>query len=172
LLSGLTAPASGTRPVLWTTTTSCPQIRCHAVGGARTAAIVEKDGRRAQGVEMGGWQVEPDDVRQILAEVGEHREDLDGAITEDRVEWLFHMLRWGGPLTDVVPAALSRLLADQEDRLAVVGNRVAAGSVGVALAVDAYELGQEEMAGELQSEMVATAGSGDFSYFQPYLEPS
>lgn len=121
---------------------------------------------------MGGWQVEPGEVREILAEVGEHREDLDGAITQDRVEWLFHMLRWGGGLTDAVPAALSRLVGDQEDRLAVVGNRVAAGAVGVSLAVDAYGLGQEEMASQVQSQMVSTAESGDFSWFEPYLEPS
>lgn len=120
---------------------------------------------------MSEWQLVPEEISGVLKEVDEYREDLNAAVSPFRLETVFEYLSWGGGLTAEVSAAVDLLLADQQDRLTRIGNRVDAGRVGVALAVAAYEAGADEMYDTVQSEMLATAVSGDFSYFEPFLEP-
>lgn len=120
---------------------------------------------------MTQWRLVPSEVETIVGEVADLRPDLDAAFSEHRVERVFEYLTWGGGLTSEVPNAVGLLLADQQDRLANIGNRVDAGRVGVALAAAAYEAGAEDLYEAVQSEMVATAGDGDFTYFEPFLEP-
>ena len=65
-----------------------------------------------------------------------------------------------------VPKALQALMQNQKSNLQTVTNRVAAGTNGVANAVASYNQGRDAMAGEFQRQMVASASSGDFSYFE------
>ena len=69
-------------------------------------------------------------------------------------------------VSGAVPGAVEELIGSLSDELAMIGNRVQAGIVGVASAAVAYMRGNEEMAGVFQSEMAAAAGSGDFSFFE------
>jgi len=64
------------------------------------------------------------------------------------------------------PYPVISLMENQKSNLQAVTNRVAAGTNGVANAVVSYNQGQEAMAGEFQRQMVASASSGDFSYFE------
>jgi hypothetical protein len=119
---------------------------------------------------MSGWAIDPVAVDEIMTAVGELRPDLDAAVSDYRVETSLSYLQWGGVLTMDVQAAVVNLLADQQARLANIATRVDAGRIGVSLAAAAYDGGADDMCEEFQTEMVATAASGDFGFFQPYLE--
>lgn len=120
---------------------------------------------------MSSWKLDPGQIEGILNEVEELRPALDRAVSDYRVERVFDYLAWGGGITVDVAAAVSNLLADQEARLRNIANRVDSGRIGVALASAAYGAGAHEMCETTQVEMLATAESGDFGYFQPFLEP-
>lgn len=119
---------------------------------------------------MSGWSLDPAAIGTIVGAVGELRPDLDAAVSHYRVEQVFEYLSWGGGLTADVAMAVSALLSDQQARMESIGNRVDAGRVGVSLAAAAYDAGAHDMCETFQAEMVATAGDGDFGFFQPYLE--
>lgn len=114
---------------------------------------------------MTHWKIRPADVQGILTGVNADAEQLGDALTADKFQGILDGLRWGGALTQDVPAAVNAVLGDQSTNLRNIGNRINAGVVGVSNAVIAYNNGQEDMAGTCQTELLKSAESGDFSYF-------
>ena len=114
----------------------------------------------------GSWKIDPAGVEGILKQVGAEQQGLVAALGEGEFEAIFTGISEAGGLIAEVPKALQALMENQKSNLQAVTNRVAAGTNGVANAVVSYNQGQEAMAGEFQRQMVASASSGDFSYFE------
>ena len=110
----------------------------------------------------GSWKIDPAGVKGILTSVGTEQETLIAVLGEGE----FEAIGEAGGLIAEVPKALQALMENQKSNLQAVTNRVAAGTNGVANAVGSYNRGQDAMAGEFQRQMVASASSGDFSYFE------
>lgn len=120
---------------------------------------------------MTGWRLEPERVRGVLRTVEEKRTNLDDVLAEAALNYLVLDVSGGGPLVAAVPTSLTALLNDQTERLAGMRSRIDAGVVGVALAVGAYEAGNEEMAAQVQAAALDAAASGDLDALAAYLEP-
>ena len=105
-------------------------------------------------------------MKGILTSVGTEQETLIAVLGEGEFEAIFTGIGEAGGLIAEVPKALQALMENQKSNLQAVTNRVAAGTNGVANAVGSYNRGQDAMAGEFQRQMVASASSGDFSYFE------
>ena len=114
----------------------------------------------------GSWKIDPAGVNGILTSVGTEQQGLVAALGEGEFEAIFTGIGEAGGLIAEVPKALKALIMNQKSNLQAVTNRIAAGTNGVANAVGSYNRGQEAMAGEFQRQMVASASSGDFSYFE------
>ena len=117
-------------------------------------------------IVAGSWKIDPAGVKGILTSVGTEQETLIAVLGEGEFEAIFTGIGEAGGLIAEVPKALQALMENQKSNLQAVTNRVAAGTNGVANAVDSYNRGQDAMAGEFQRQMVASASSGDFSYFE------
>ena len=117
---------------------------------------------------MTSWKIDPGGVEGILAGVGVEQEALIAVLGEGEFEAIFTGISEAGGLIAEVPKALQALMENQKSNLQAVTNRVAAGTNGVANSVAAYNRGQEDMAGEFQRQMTASASSGDFSYFETH----
>ena len=117
---------------------------------------------------MTSWKIDPAGVNRILAGVGTEQEGLIAALGDGEFEAIFTGISEAGGLIAKVPEALQALMQNQKSNLQAVTNRVAAGTNGVANSVKAYNRGQEDMAGEFQRQMTASASSGDFSYFETH----
>ncbi|WP_169165183.1 DUF6507 family protein [Cellulomonas taurus] len=114
---------------------------------------------------MSGWKIQPADVQSVLTDVQATADELGTALSEDKFQGVLDGLSWGGALTGEVAMAVNAVLGDQSTNLSNIGNRVTAGTLGVANAVIAYNNGQEEMSGTYQAELLKSAESGDFQYF-------
>jgi hypothetical protein len=114
---------------------------------------------------MSQWRINPAGVQGILTTVGTDSTELQNELTEAKFTEVFEGLTWGGVLTQDVPVAVQSLLNDQNNNLSNVVNRITAARLGVTNATIAYNNGQEEAAGTFQSEALAAAESGDFTYF-------
>ena len=117
---------------------------------------------------MTSWKIDPAGVEKILTGVGTEQEGLIAALGDGEFEAIFTGISEAGGLIAKVPEALQALMQNQKSNLQAVTNRVAAGTNGVANSVAAYNRGQEDMAGEFQRQMMASASSGDFSYFETH----
>src|SRR5699024_5153371 len=117
---------------------------------------------------MTSWKIDPSGGQGILRTVEEDNGERGDALTEAKVQAEFEGLTWGGALTEDVPQAVAAMLEGQSTNLTNIGNRISAGVVGVANAVIAYNNGQEEMAGTYQTELLTSAETGDFSYFDEH----
>ena len=117
---------------------------------------------------MTSWKIDPGGVEGILTSVGVEQEALIAVLGEGEFEAIFTGISEAGGLIAEVPKALQALMENQKSNLQAVTNRVAAGTNGVANSVAAYNRGQEDMAGEFQRQMTASASSGDFSYFETH----
>ncbi len=115
---------------------------------------------------MTSWKIDPAGVAGILNNVASEQEALANVLTDGEFQAIFTGISGAGALVAEVPKALQALMQNQKANLQAVTNRVAAGTNGVANAVVSYNQGQEAMAGEFQRQMVASASSGDFSYFE------
>lgn len=114
---------------------------------------------------MSQWRINPSGVQGILTTVGTDSTELQNELTEAKFTEVFDGLTWGGVLTQDVPVAVQSLLNDQNNNLTNVVNRITAAQLGVTNATIAYNNGQEEAAGTFQSEALAAAETGDFTYF-------
>ncbi len=114
---------------------------------------------------MSGWRLQPDQVQAVLVDVTERAEQLGAHLSESTFQSVLDGLTWGGALTSDVAASLNALLADQATHLTNIGNRIGAGTLGVANATLAYRDGQTEMAGTYQTELLRSATTGDFTFF-------
>ena len=117
---------------------------------------------------MTSWKIDPAGVNRILAGVGTEQEGLIAALGDGEFEAIFTGISEAGGLIAKVPEALQALMQNQKSNLQAVTNRVAAGAAGVKNSAKAYALGQDDMAGEFQRQMSASASSGDFSYFETH----
>lgn len=117
---------------------------------------------------MTQWQINPGAVEPVLVNAGEQSGELFSVLTEDMFTGILTGLDSGGAATAAVPAAVSSLLADQQQNLQSVVNRVNAGILGVMNATIAYNQGQYDMATTFNSQMHSAASSGDFSYFEQH----
>ena len=113
---------------------------------------------------MTSWRIDPAGVEGILTSVGAEQEGLVAVLGEGEFEAIFTGISEAGGLIAEVPKALQALMENQKSNLQAVTNRVAAGTNSVA----AYNCGQEAMAGEFQQQMVLSASSGDFSFFETH----
>ena len=117
---------------------------------------------------MTSWKIDPAGVEKILTGVGTEQEGLIAALGDGEFEAIFTGISEAGGLIAKVPEALKALMENQKSNLQAVTNRVAAGAAGVKNSAKAYARGQEDMAGEFQRQMSASASSGDFSYFETH----
>ena len=117
---------------------------------------------------MTSWKIDPAGVEKILTGVGTEQEGLIAALGDGEFEAIFTGISEAGGLIAKVPEALQALMQNQKSNLQAVTNRVAAGAAGVKNSVKAYALGQDDMVGEFQRQMSASASSGDFSYFETH----
>jgi len=106
---------------------------------------------------MTSWKIDPAGVNRILAGVGTEQEGLIAALGDGEFEAIFTGISEAGGLIAKVPEALQALMQNQKSNLQAVTNRVAAGAAGVKNSVKAYALGQDDMAGEFQRQMTASA---------------
>lgn len=114
---------------------------------------------------MSGWRLERDVIDGVLIRVEGGRERLSEAFSVDRLTEIDEDVVASGPVAADVRIAVGVLLNGQSARLTTITNRVDAAHVGVLSAVACYDAGQEEMLAQCQANMVASAGSGDFSWW-------
>lgn len=117
---------------------------------------------------MTSWKINPSGAQSILKGVSAEQEGLSGLLAEGEFEAVFTGISGAGGLVAEVPKALQSLMENQKSNLQAVMNSVAAGVNGVSNSVISYNRGQEEMAGEFQRQMSASAVSGDFSFFEQH----
>ncbi|WP_420112808.1 DUF6507 family protein [Pseudactinotalea sp.] len=121
---------------------------------------------------MSRWQLQPDAITSVLTAVEGDLETMNGAWSAEALDAVSASMSASGPVGADVQSALTAVLNSQGERLAAMGGRVSAGLVGVESAVNCFEAGQEEMLEECQTHMVASAGSGDFSWWYGYERPA
>ena len=117
---------------------------------------------------MSTWKINPAGVQGILTNVAAEQQELGAALKEETFESIFTGISGAGALVSEVPAALQELMEDQKANLNSVVNSVAAGVNGVSNATLCYNQGQEDMAGQFQQEMLRSAQTGDFSFFEQH----
>ena len=117
---------------------------------------------------MSSWQIEPGEVQNVLEGLEPHLTSLSGVLSDEDMETLPDNLASGQPVTVKVTVAVQALLADQQDELKTISNRVTAGMNGVVNATRAYIMGQEEQAAKFQRAMAKAAKTGDMSYFDKH----
>lgn len=114
---------------------------------------------------MGGWRLQPGVIGAVLADVEAELEAMNAAWSQDRLESVLEDLGAVGPAGADVRTAVVGVLNGQGGRLSTMGARVSAGLIGVESATACYQAGQEEMLGQVQTQMLASAASGDFSWW-------
>lgn len=115
---------------------------------------------------MSGWRLNSPEVSAVLGEVDTSAASLSGAVTEESMTAILTGLNPSaiGALGEV-PSMVSMLISDQQARMAAIGNHVTGGRAAVANAQAAYDVGNMDMAVELQTAGLSAAETGDFSYF-------
>ncbi|GAB2984383.1 MAG TPA: DUF6507 family protein [Actinotalea caeni] len=114
---------------------------------------------------MGRWRLEPAAIRGVLAAVEGDLETMNAAWSASRLSTVMSEMDAVGPAGADVASALAAVLDAQAERLTSMGNRVSAGLVGVESALACFEVANEDMLAACQTQMLATAGSGDFSWW-------
>lgn len=114
---------------------------------------------------MGRWRLEPAAIRGVLAAVEGDLETMHAAWSASRLSTVMSEMDAVGPAGADVASALAAVLDAQAERLTSMGNRVSAGLVGVESALACFEVANEDMLAACQTQMLATAGSGDFSWW-------
>lgn len=114
---------------------------------------------------MGRWRLEPAAIRGVLAAVEGDLETMNAAWSATRLSTVMSEMDAVGPAGADVASALAAVLDAQAERLTSMGNRVSAGLVGVESALACFEVANEDMLAACQTQMLATAGSGDFSWW-------
>lgn len=117
---------------------------------------------------MSQWKIAPAAVKAMLLEVSEQQEGLATAFSEEDLEAIETALSWCPQVAGHILTALKRVTETQKKNLRTVASHVHAGVVGVGNATISYNRAQQEMAGNFEREMLKSAASGDFSYFEQY----
>jgi hypothetical protein len=109
---------------------------------------------------INGWRIDIDAVSTVLTNVDLAATDLATSI--DGIDVAQGLL--GGACTAVlgsVSAAVDEVVLFEQARLTSIGNRIVAGSLGLATATQGYNFGDEQMAVDAQTAV----GSVDLSHF-------
>lgn len=114
---------------------------------------------------MGKWHLQPERITAVLTAVEGDLDGMNQAWSTRRLDAVTEDMQAAGPAAADVMSAVVAILNAQGERLASMGNRVSAGLVGVESAVGCFENAQEDMLAQCQSQMLASAGSGDFSWW-------
>lgn len=114
---------------------------------------------------MSGWKLDPAVIKTVITVVEANRDELSVAVREKDMTAIEEGIGWGGPLLDPLRTAVVALVEQQGGDLMTIRNHVAAGLLGLTSTTLAYQAGNEQMAAEVQGEMLKTADSGDFTYF-------
>lgn len=114
---------------------------------------------------MGAWRLVPAEIGRVLTAVEGDLQAMSEAWAQQRLEEAMAGVDAAGPAGADVKNALVVVLNAQQDRLAAMGARVTAGLVGVESAAACFEAAQEDMLAQCQSQMLASAGSGDFTWW-------
>lgn len=114
---------------------------------------------------MTSWQVTQAVVDSVLKAVEGHRTQLDAELSVERLDGVTEDLAAAGPVAAELTDAVNIMLNGQRDHLTNIGNRVSAGAGGVDAAAGAYRQGNEEMAAEVQAQMIHSAVTGDFTWW-------
>lgn len=115
---------------------------------------------------MTKWRMEAVSVSGVLSKTGAAHKDLLGSVDEEAVRGVFTDLAWGGSVTAHVPEALGAVLEEQLGSVRRIVNHVEAGILGVGNAAAQLKQGDQEMASRFQAEMLASAATGDFKFFE------
>jgi hypothetical protein len=113
---------------------------------------------------INGWRIDVDAVASVLSNLeitaGELVTSLDG------IETAYTTLDAGNTVAlSAVTAAVSEVIGFEQERLTSMGNRISAGSLGLSTATSGYNLGDEQMALDAQTQAQNSASSGDLSFF-------
>jgi hypothetical protein len=114
---------------------------------------------------MATWHLQPEGIAAVLAAVEADLDGMNQAWSARRLESVATDMEAAGPAAADVTSAVVALLNAQGERLTSMGNRASAGLVGVESAVGCFENAQLDMLGQCQSQMLASAASGDFSWW-------
>ncbi len=118
---------------------------------------------------MSEWKMEPTSLAEVLKNTGTAYDEVLGVITEQGMDAIFTGLLWGGFITQSVPQALSDVLQEQQKvNLQNIANHIGAGVTGVTNAAIELSRGNESMATTFESQMLSSASSGDFTYFEQH----
>src|SRR5690606_21604740 len=121
------------------------RLRRHRVIQGRTATV---------GEAMSRWALQPVVIGGVLGAVEEHLGSMNEAWSQEAMADLRTDAAAVGPVATDVAAALAAVLDAQNARLSTIGNRVSAGLVGVESAVNCFEVAQDDMLAECQSQML------------------
>lgn len=114
---------------------------------------------------MTEWKIDPGGVKTVLTAVIGAESEVLPTVSAENVAGAVSALAWGGEWTACVASAVQGLVTDQQASVDVICQTI---SAGVSNATLAYEAGQTDMAASFQSEMMASAVDGDFSFFDQY----
>ena len=120
---------------------------------------------------MSGWRLQPEVIRGVLDEAEAQLETMNEAWSQDRLDAVIEEMDAVGPAGADVLTAVVEVLNGQGGRLSSMGNRASAGLIGVDAATACFESGQVEMVDQVQAQMVASAGSGEFSWWYSSTVP-
>lgn len=115
---------------------------------------------------MSSWSIDPVNLETLLSSVQVEQTSMNAALEEGDFTAIFTGLGSGPDVMGEVQKAVNNLLEDQKNNLTTICSAVAAGVNGVAYAARACAEGNEEMAANVQTQMVRSASSGDFTYFE------
>ncbi|MEI2730778.1 MAG: DUF6507 family protein [Dermatophilaceae bacterium] len=125
---------------------------------------------------MTGWRLDPAGVRLVLTACQGQAEALGKGLTEDKFNEIGSAVTGGatagGPSVNgvqmQVATAVGELFEDQKANFTTIRNHINAGILGVGNALIAYQNGNIDMATNFQTQMIRSADSGDFAYFDKY----
>ena len=115
---------------------------------------------------MTSWSIEPAGLQTLLTNVETEKDLLYGALEDSDFETIYTNLQSAGDIRGDVPQALNGLFEDNKQTLNTICSSVTAGVVGVTYAARAYMQGNEDMATSVETEMINSADTGDFTYFE------
>ncbi len=115
---------------------------------------------------MTQWSIEPSGLESLLNSARSDQASMNGALEDRDFTAIFSGLGSGPDVLGEVLKATNTLLQDQRANLTSICNTATSGIDGVALAARACAAGNEDMAASIQSQMVTSAVTGDFTFFE------
>lgn len=123
------------------------------------------------GPNVGGWQMDNAAIQTVLESVGAEAESLGEVWTEGKISSVTALDfcdNDGGQIGVITEAALQEFMGAGAIMATNIVQRITAGIYGVAAAATEYAQADVDMSAlaDAQTEMTASASSGDFAYFE------